>query len=84
MSDDAVKRAQEAAAAAAAEAEALQQQAREAIRKAEEAAALARAAAEAQAAPPATESPAGPLSADEIATIRAGYAFDENFAPAIG
>ncbi len=94
MSDDAVKRAQEAAEAAAAAAEALQQQAQEAIRKAEEAAALAKAAAEAQAAaqdaaarpepglqtPPA-EAPrpsetAGPLSADEIATIRAGYAFE--------
>lgn len=45
MSDDAVKRAREAAAAAAAAAEALQQQAQEAIRKAEEAAALAKAAA---------------------------------------
>ena len=45
MSDDAVKRAREAAEAAAAAAEALQQQAQEAIRKAEEAAALAKAAA---------------------------------------
>ncbi|RXZ72278.1 helicase HerA-like domain-containing protein [Agromyces albus] len=48
MADDAVTRAQEAAAAAAEAAEALQVQAQEAIKKAEEAAELARAALEAQ------------------------------------
>src|SRR5215218_4801149 len=48
MSDDAVKRAQEAAEAAAQAAEDLQVQAQEAIKKAEEAAALAQAAFEAQ------------------------------------
>ena len=83
MSDDAVKRAQQAAAAAAEAAEALQQQAKEAIRKAEEAAALAKAAVEAQqgpeappqAAPLAAEA-AGPLAADQVDAIRAGYAFE--------
>ncbi|AWB96047.1 DUF853 domain-containing protein [Agromyces badenianii] len=49
MADDAVKQAQEAAAAAAEAAKALQAQAAEAIKKAEEAAALAQAAAEAAA-----------------------------------
>ncbi|MGR0321082.1 helicase HerA-like domain-containing protein [Agromyces sp. ZXT2-3] len=111
MSDDAVKRAQEAAEAAAAAAAALQEQAAEAIRKAEEAAALAKAAAEAAtdaasvpeskaatdaapeaprasaapatsavptpAAPPTSaDAPAGPLEADEVDRIRAGYAFE--------
>lgn len=85
MSDDAVKRAQEAAAAAAEAAEALQKQAQEAIRKAEEAAALAKAAAEAEAqqgletAPQAAPRPAeaaGPLAADQVDAIRTGYAFE--------
>ena len=95
MSDDAVKRAHEAAAAAAAAAEALQHQAQEAIRKAEEAAALAKAAAEAAAAhvrveerpaEPGLETPpsgaprpaqsTGPLTADDVERIRAGYAFE--------
>lgn len=85
MSDDAVKRAQQAAAAAAEAAEALKQQAQEAIRKAEEAAALAKAAAESQAQqsletpPRAAPRPAeavGPLAADQVDTIRAGYTFE--------
>ncbi|GAA1055266.1 hypothetical protein GCM10017608_30950 [Agromyces luteolus] len=105
MSDDAVKRAREAAEAAAAAAAALQEQAAEAIRKAEEAAALAKAAAEAAtdaasapgsddapdgtstartaapaepAAPAASAPPTadGPLDADEVDRIRAGYAFE--------
>ncbi|WP_430645299.1 helicase HerA-like domain-containing protein [Agromyces sp. GXS1127] len=88
MSDDAVKRAQEAAEVAAAAAAALQEQAAEAIRKAEEAAALAKAAADAatDAAPTAAEPAApaasappsadGPLDADEVDRIRAGYAFE--------
>lgn len=81
MADDAVKQAQEAAAAAAEAAEALQVQAQEAIKRAEEAAALAQAALEAQqratdAAPAAATAAAGPLTADEVAAIRVGYAFD--------
>jgi DNA helicase HerA-like ATPase len=90
MSDDAVKRAQQAAAAAAEAAEALQRQAQEAIRKAEEAAALATAAAEAQAQqgletpPQAAPRPAvsgrppqgGPLSVAQVDAIRAGYSFE--------
>ncbi|WP_438854178.1 helicase HerA-like domain-containing protein [Agromyces sp. M3QZ16-3] len=91
MSDDAVKRAQEAAEAAAAAAAALQEQAAEAIRKAEEAAALAKAAAaaatdaatttvttDAASTPEASAPPAiaGPLAADEVDRIRAGYAFE--------
>ncbi|MGW9631235.1 helicase HerA-like domain-containing protein [Agromyces sp. NPDC055520] len=87
MADDAVRRAQEAAAAAAEAAKALQAQAEEAIRKAEDAAALAKAAAEAAAgagaaapAPtaPTAEKPAaeasGPLDEAQIEVIRAGYA----------
>jgi DNA helicase HerA-like ATPase len=87
MADDAVKQAQEAAAAAAEAAEALQVQAQEAIRKADEAAELAQAALEAQqkatgaaatsaAAPRPAEAASGPLDADQIATIRNGYAFE--------
>ncbi len=87
MSDDAVKRAQEAAAAAAEAAEALQAQAQEAIRKAEEAAELAQAALDAQkqsdaaaAAPAQTATDAAaaarPLGPDDVAVIRAGYAFE--------
>jgi DNA helicase HerA-like ATPase len=90
MSDDAVKRAQQAAAAAAEAAEALQRQAQEAIRKAEEAAALATAAAQAQAQqgletpPQAAPRPAvsgrpaqgGPLSVAQVDAIRAGYSFE--------
>lgn len=93
MADDAVRRAQEAAAAAAEAAKVLQAQADEAIRKADEAAALATAAAEqaaadapaeaeaesAQAEPAKTPAPAtsdGPLDAEHIDAIRAGYAFE--------
>jgi DNA helicase HerA-like ATPase len=88
MADDAVKQAQEAAAAAAEAAEALQVQAQEAIRKAHEAAEPAQAALEAQqkatgaaattsaAAPRPAEAASGPLDADQIATIRNGYAFE--------
>ena len=90
MSDEAVKRAQQAAAAAAEAAEALQRQAQEAIRKAGEAAALAKAAVDAQAQqgletpPEAAPRPAeaarfaegGPLAADQVDAIRAGYAFE--------
>lgn len=105
MSDDAVKQAQEAAAAAAEAAEALQVQAQEAIKKAEEAAALAQAALEAHeqsadaaaaavaepaaphaeasdpassAAPNPAAAPAatGPLGAEHVDAIRAGYAFE--------
>lgn len=100
MADDAVKQAQEAAAAAAEAAKVLQAQAEAAIKAAEEAAALAKAAAEqaervepaadvrAEAAPepeqpqpepakqaaPATSD--GPLDAERIDAIRAGYAFE--------
>ncbi|WP_353813333.1 helicase HerA-like domain-containing protein [Agromyces sp. SYSU T00266] len=88
MSDDAVKRAQEAAEAAAAAAAALQEQAAAAIRKAEEAAALAKAAAAAAtdaasaagttdaATVPVPPAFAGPLDANEVDRIRAGYAFE--------
>ncbi|SDT29001.1 helicase HerA-like domain-containing protein [Microterricola viridarii] len=88
---DQLKAAQNAAAAAAEAARVLQAQAEEAIRKAQEAAAAALAAAEAaQAAAPAVStgspsgdpdlagggSPAGPLDAAHVETIRAGYGFE--------
>ncbi len=82
MSDDAVTRAQEAAAAAQAEAARLQTEAQEAVRRAQEAAAAAQAAADAAAAAPSGPAPAaspdapkGPLDADEVARIRSGYGF---------
>ncbi|MCD2442901.1 DUF853 domain-containing protein [Agromyces sp. SYSU K20354] len=101
MADDAVKQAQEAAAAAAEAAKALQAQAEAAIKAAEEAAALAKAAAEqAEQSEPAADVPAeaepeqpepakpepakqaasatsgGPLDAEHVDAIRAGYAFE--------
>ncbi|PPL19969.1 helicase HerA-like domain-containing protein [Microterricola pindariensis] len=89
MTDDAatadqLRAAQNAAAAAAEAARVLQAQAEEAIRKAQEAAAAALAAAEAaQAAAPGVStgptggaSPAGPLDAAHVETIRAGYSFE--------
>ncbi|MDH2442458.1 DUF853 family protein [Amnibacterium sp. CER49] len=91
MTDSAVEQAKQAAAAAAAEAERLQQEAAAAVARAQAAAAAAAAAASAASAPPEApaappESPSsapsasapaasGPLSADEVAAIRAGYAF---------
>lgn len=78
MSDDAVKRAREAAAAAAAAAEALQQQAQEAIRKAEEAAALAKAAA---AAVGVEERPAEPDASRDPASPRPGLERPPSAAP---
>ena len=108
MADDAVKQAQEAAAAAAEAAKVLQAQAEAAIKAAEEAAALAKAAAEQAAGEQAADVPAasrgrrsargcstrrqaatrppdecpraaasdGPLDAEHIDAIRAGYAFE--------
>ncbi len=92
MTDDAVTTAQNAAAAAAEAAKVLQAQAEEAIKKAQDAAAAALAAAEAAAAEAAapvvsTSSTngagstsggvvSGPLDAEQLETIRAGYSFE--------
>ncbi|MFJ3489451.1 helicase HerA-like domain-containing protein [Leifsonia aquatica] len=81
--EEALRKAQEAAAAAAAAQEAAQAQA-DAAAAAAQAEAAADATASAPAAPPAStasaEPVAGPLSADAVAAVRAGYAFD---APAL-
>ncbi|MFK3671826.1 helicase HerA-like domain-containing protein [Leifsonia aquatica] len=81
--EEALRKAQEAAAAAAAAQEAAQAQA-DAAAAAAQAEAAADATASAQPAPPAStasaEPAAGPLSADAVAAVRAGYAFD---APAL-
>jgi DNA helicase HerA-like ATPase len=85
MTDSAVDQAKRAAEEAAAEAQRLQQEAAAAVARAQAAAAAAAAAATAASAPPqpaaappaptSTTPASGPLSADQVAAIRAGYAF---------